>query len=145
MTRRTLGSMRRATRESRCVARSRINASFASSTCCRRIKSLMLLSPHDLARQGVDQPRLPPRQLEGATNGLLRPVLSGGAGVLEEEVADVREGEVIEGEGGDLDVEGAGGAEAVGVAAAVDLVVADVAQAAEDDGVREGVGAVGKT
>jgi hypothetical protein len=86
-----------------------------------------------LAGERVHQPRLALGQLEGEVEGRGRERLSGLLGVLAVEGADLLGVEVAEAERFHLDVERAGRAEAVRVAAARHLVVAHVAKPAEHD------------
>ena len=100
-----------------------------------------------LLGERVDQPGLALGEVKGACAGLGGEDLAGVLGVLGVELGDLLGGEVAEGEGADLDVEGAGGAEAtgaVGVAAGWrGLVVADVAEADERERTGEVGGAAG--
>jgi hypothetical protein len=64
-----------------------------------------------LLGERVDEPGLALGELEGAGVGARGEDLAGVGGVLGVELGDLVGGEVQEGEGADLDVEGAGGAE----------------------------------
>ena len=87
----------------------------------------------DLASEGVDQPGLPGRELLDAGERRLGEDLPDVVRVLGVERAQLFPGEVADAQGGDLDVERARGAHALGIPTARGLVVAHVAETAEDD------------
>ncbi len=96
-----------------------------------------------LARQRIDQPGLAQGQLENAFEGRRLESLSGRLLVLAAQDRHLFGGEIPQGQGFDLDVEGRRAAQPRSFGALFQPVVADVAQADQRDAVGKDAGLLG--
>ncbi len=111
---------------------------------CDRLRG-DLHAVHDLVCEGIDQPRLTHGQRIGVLDGLGDEPLAGVGGVLPVELTDLVEGEVVQPQGRHLDVERTRRRQPGRIAVRSNPVIADVAQAAENDRRGEAGGAVAVT